>query len=189
MQTVIKFLKIREVKTPQRNETDAGIDFFVPEFTKSFIDDFYNKNSKSYISSADKGRCIFIPKNCSVNIPSGIKVNFDQKLTPNIALIAFNKSGVSTKKYLKVGACVVDHSYQGEVHINLFNDSNEDIYLYEGEKAVQFLEIPVVVSHIETYSSFENDENFISNEDFYPTVSYRGEDGFGSTNKEANDGK
>lgn len=42
---VIKFLKIREVKSPTRAyQYDAGIDFYVPQFNKSFIEDLKKKN-------------------------------------------------------------------------------------------------------------------------------------------------
>jgi len=42
----IKFLKVRKVKSPTRAfEFDAGIDFFVPEFTKLFIRDLKEKNA------------------------------------------------------------------------------------------------------------------------------------------------
>ena len=41
----ISFLKIRDVKSPLRaNQFDAGIDFFVPKFTKQFISDLKEKN-------------------------------------------------------------------------------------------------------------------------------------------------
>ncbi len=42
--TQIKFLLVRPVKSPIRaNEFDAGIDFFVPEFNKDFIEDMLCK--------------------------------------------------------------------------------------------------------------------------------------------------
>ncbi len=45
----IKFLLIREVKTPTRAfEFDAGIDFFVPRFNSNFIDDLLEKNKKTF---------------------------------------------------------------------------------------------------------------------------------------------
>jgi dUTPase len=41
----IKFLKVRKVKSPSRAyEFDAGIDFYVPEFTKQFVKDLKDKN-------------------------------------------------------------------------------------------------------------------------------------------------
>ena len=44
-ESTIKFLKTREVKTPSRGyPTDAGIDFYVPKFTSSFLKDLKEKN-------------------------------------------------------------------------------------------------------------------------------------------------
>lgn len=43
--TVIKFLKRRDVLSPSRSyEYDAGIDFYVPKFEASFIEDLKEKN-------------------------------------------------------------------------------------------------------------------------------------------------
>jgi dUTPase len=45
----IKFLKIRDVKSPERgNPTDAGIDFFVPKFNSKFIKDLIEKNPQIF---------------------------------------------------------------------------------------------------------------------------------------------
>lgn len=42
---VIKFLKVRDVISPSRAyEYDAGIDFYVPKFSKEFIEDLKEKN-------------------------------------------------------------------------------------------------------------------------------------------------
>ena len=71
----MKFCKVRKVKTPIRaNNTDAGIDFFVPEDQK--------------IISLDPGESCLIPSGIKCNVPEGF------------ALVAFNKSGVAVKKAL-----------------------------------------------------------------------------------------
>lgn len=50
----IKFLKSREVKSPERGHpTSAGIDFFVPRFNKSFIKDLIKKNPKIFRDSSN----------------------------------------------------------------------------------------------------------------------------------------
>ena len=56
----------------------------------------------------------------ALRIKSGIKVNVPQ----GYALIAFNKSGISTKLGLIVGACVIDSGYQGELSIHIINTSS-----------------------------------------------------------------
>lgn len=51
MADTIKFLKIRDVKSPSRaNQYDAGIDFFVPRFGASFIKDLKEKNPELFPS-------------------------------------------------------------------------------------------------------------------------------------------
>ena len=120
----IKFIKIRDVKTPERGTTEAaGIDFFVPNDFEPIRLEVGNK----------------------IIIPSGIKV----RLPKQHAFIAFNKSGVSTKRGLIVGANVVDSDYLGELHIHLIKVSKADNIKYEvikpGDKIVQFLLIPIAL--------------------------------------------
>jgi len=47
--SIIKFVKTKEVKTPSRgNATDAGIDFYVPEFDLKFITALKEKNPELF---------------------------------------------------------------------------------------------------------------------------------------------
>lgn len=132
----MKFSKVREVKDPIRSTPkSAGIDFFVPVFTESFINDFEIKNPNILIS--DKKICLLPNTRCL--IPSGIHVNIPEGFMLN----AFNKSGVSSKKGLLKVAETVDEDYLGEVHISLLNSSNNSIIIEENEKIIQFILIPV----------------------------------------------
>jgi|TARA_R110001592_G_scaffold309370_1_gene583562 dUTP pyrophosphatase len=143
----MKITKIKDVKTPTRaNATDAGIDFFIPN-------DYEGK------TELFPGESCFIPSGIKVNVPEGY------------ALIAFNKSGVATKKGLHVGACVVDCGYQGELHINLTNVSAEDQTIAAGDKIVQFVLLPLGDPSIE----------LVEENNLYEAVSTRGEGGFGSS--------
>ena len=143
----MKITKIKDVKTPTRaNATDAGVDFFIPN-------DYTGKTDLS------PGESCFIPSGIKVNVPEGY------------ALIAFNKSGVATKKGLHVGACVVDCGYQGELHINLTNVSAEDQTIAAGDKIVQFVLLPLGDPAIE----------LVEENNLYESVSTRGEGGFGSS--------
>jgi dUTP pyrophosphatase len=143
----VKISKIRDVKTPTRaNSTDAGIDFFIPN-------DYEGK------TELFPGESCFIPSGIKVNVPKGY------------ALIAFNKSGVATKKGLHVGACVVDCGYQGELHINLTNVSAEDQKIDAGDKIVQFVLLPLGDPVVE----------LVEENNLYESKSSRGEGGFGSS--------
>lgn len=181
----LKFAKVRNVKTPVRGTPlSAGIDFFVPEFDKKFIEDLYQKNSKVYLE--ESSRRIRLYPHERILIPSGIHVDltdlgYEMKLTEGsqfgpstrcgIALIAHNKSGVATKKGLDRLAEVVDEDYQGEIHISIVNTGNENIYIEEGDKLIQFLLIPVVYADIKEFKF----------EDLYSQKTLRGSGGFGST--------
>jgi dUTP pyrophosphatase len=132
----LKITKIRKVKTPSKAHSyDAGLDFFVPEEDLSAI--VTGELIKAYTNGV-----MVLPQG-RVLIPSGLKINVPEGWT----LVAFNKSGVASKKGLVVGAQVIDHGYQGEVHINVINTSHEPVTIHQGDKLVQFL--MMAVPHIE----------------------------------------
>ena len=144
----MKFLKTRPVKSPNRGtEKSAGIDFFIPE---------------------DYPATEILPGK-SVLIPSGIKANVPE----GYSFIAFNKSGVATKKNLIIGASVVDEDYQGEIHIHLTNVGTESTTIHPGDKIIQLLLVPVLYEPVEIVGSVE--------ELYGGKVTDRGEGGFGST--------
>lgn len=175
----LHFLRVRPVKLPERGTaTSAGIDFFVPAFYDEFINDFTEKNPgvKLNVNYTEDGHIsgvgdFIIEPHQRVNIPSGIKVIFEKDQVAS-ALIAYNKSGVSTKKGLCKMAEVVDSDYRGEVHISLVNTSDESVVVRSGEKLIQFLHIPVYLSQIHEINQAEFDS--------YGTTE-RGEGGFGHT--------
>jgi dUTP pyrophosphatase len=144
----MKFLKIRDVKDPSRGTSQsAGIDLYIPNDFKE--------------STILPGRSILIPSGLKINVPE------------NHAFIAFNKSGVATKKGLQVGACVIDEDYQGEVHIHLANIGDIGQVVKPGDKIIQCVLLPVV---------YESVEIVLNEEDLWEgKVTERGEGGFGST--------
>jgi dUTPase len=80
--SVIKFTKIRDVKIPSRgHKLDAGIDFFVPNFNKVFIQDLLVKNPDLKPSRDLYGSSISL-SNCGCGTltiagPSSAEVKFD----------------------------------------------------------------------------------------------------------------
>lgn len=147
------YCKTRNVRSLERGtKLSAGIDFFVPELCKKTTKDIINhkKNiDKDILVSNGK---IYIKPHQSVLVPSGIKTDILKSCDGlglideinNVALIAFNKSGVATSKQLVVGACVVDSDYQGEIWIHVINTSDRTVTLNENDKIVQFLAIPIL---------------------------------------------
>ena len=130
----MKILKVGDVKTPVRaHNTDAGIDFFVPN-------DF---------------EAITLEKGEDISISSGIKV-----IVPHgYALIFKEKSGVALNKKLAIGACVVDSDYRGVVHLHVYNFGNSSITIEPGDKLVQGLLVPVSLEEIEEISEDEYNKN------------------------------
>lgn len=160
----MKISKILDVKTPRRGTTlSAGIDFFVPKFNSEFISKFRIKNPEILIDD----NSIVVKPHERVNIPSGIKANIPK----GHALIAYNKSGISLKYGLDVGATVVDEDYQGEIHISLCNTSNKDQYICPDQKIIQFLLIPINDSSIEE----------VNEDSLFDHISDRGQGAYGST--------
>ena len=158
----IQFTKIRDVKSPNRaNLNDAGMDFYIPNYSEEFSNDLKAKNTANnlqYILDREDGENtnytlrIIIPAGEQINIPSGIKVNI---LDKNTYLEANNKSGIASKYHLVVGASVVDADYQGEVHLNLINTGNTDIEVFSGMKIVQFIHKYYIHTDLEEISNVE----------------------------------
>ena len=142
----LRISKIRDVKTPARgNDAAAGIDFFVPNDAQTHI--------------LLPGQNALIPAGIKMEVPRGH------------ALIAFNKSGIASKKGLQVGACVIDEDYQGEVHIDMHNISDKTVTIEPGDKIIQFLLIEVNNCFVEE----------VPVENLFTVTSERGTGGFGST--------
>lgn len=162
---MIEFIKIRNVKSPERNVTEnAGIDFYIPSKDSFTYDELNNFGNVTFDDNT-----IVIPPNSDVLIPAGIMSKFPNDL----ALIANNKSGIATKKKLIFGASVIDASYQGEWHFHLINWSSEPQRIDFGQKIIQF--IPTCIS---TYECVVQD---MSPAEFFVEKSSRGAGGFGST--------
>lgn len=166
---MIKFLKTREysVKSPVFNfEENAGIDIFIPEDTPEFKKVFEEKNKSSVLRDGS----IFIPPNGDALIPSGLYTEFPK----DVALIIKDKSGIATKKKLKVGACVIDSSYQGISHIHLFNMSSDWAVVSCGTKITQMVPIKLAIDEVIISED-------IDSKDFFTKETARGDGGFGST--------
>ena len=73
MNNKIRFTKIRDVKSPTRNQGDAGSDFYVPEYSDEFKQVLYEKNENNNISIYENN--IYIGAHSQILIPSGIKVD------------------------------------------------------------------------------------------------------------------
>lgn len=114
-----------------------------------------------------------------VKIPSGIRVRMEE---PGRMLRAANKSGLSTETLLDVTAEIVDYGYTGEIHIAVKNDSDVPVKIYQDQKIIQFIEMPIFNSQIEVLSAIKEDGlDKIINEFYKDRKTERGAGGFGST--------
>lgn len=140
---------------------DVLISHVVSRFSYLNDEELKNVTTEFTISIAPQNRIL---------VPSGIKVWIEKK---DSALIATNKSGVATKKGLVVGATTVDSDYTGEVHLSVINTTDTYQSVVCGEKLIQFIHTPVILSNL---VEVNNDEY-----DSISTSTTRGSGGFGST--------
>jgi len=110
--------------------------------------------SAEKITLEAKGKAI-IPTNLKIQVPKGTY----GRIAP--------RSGLAWKKFIDVGAGVIDADYRGNVGVVLFNHSNEDVVFEIGDRVAQLIlekyETAVVVCVDELDDT------------------YRGSGGFGST--------
>jgi deoxyuridine 5'-triphosphate nucleotidohydrolase len=146
----LHYCKVREVRSPERGTgLSAGIDFYVP----------YDFKSR------------YLLTNQSVNIPSGIKIDFVKSCLTDHCLYFCNKSGVAAGMNLLVGACLVDADYQGEIHLDVHNVGGSPVDIIPGMKLTQALLMPISYADM-----IETDESVM-----FDTATERGDGGFGST--------
>ena len=192
MEPSFKYVRVRDVHVPTRaNQGDAGIDFYVPNDLT--VDDLIKCNTNTYIghrsinkemlvfsnevygliNEEDNLFCILIGPHATCVIPSGIC----GILEPEASMLQANdKSGVSSKKKLKVTASIIDSPYTGEIHHVVFNTTNEPVRIDLGEKLVQYIHIPIYLTQPEEIWSSE----FIKLKTEKELKSGRGSDGMGS---------
>jgi len=184
MSSIIKFLKFRDVKSPQRQFGDAGIDFFIPNYSEEYVKDLLLANVNKPLlvktnlvaaGNADQAdfqpkQSIVLPAHCGIKIPSGIRSLID----PEYVLMFTNKSGVALRG-LDVSATTVDASYQGEINLCLVNTTDDPITLNFGDKIVQAIIHKHYAGEFDVVNRSE-----ITEEEFYKDhVSHRGTKGFG----------
>lgn len=149
---LLQFLKLHpDVHLPfRKNPSDAGADvrWFAPDQKELTI---------------NPGESVKLSTGLKVHIPHGYTV------------LVMNRSGLASEKGLKVGACVLDPGFMGEIMINLHNDGIQMQKISHNDRVAQLLMIPVV--HFQSFECKTEDE-------LYSTplyISNRGTGGFGSS--------
>ena len=192
MEPSFKFVRVRDVHVRTRaNQGDAVMDFYVPNDLT--VDDLIKCNTNTYVGNCGITDHIKVPSNevyglinedddlfriligphATCVIPSGIC----GILEPEASMLQANdKSGVSSKKKLKVTASIIDSPYTGEIHHVVFNTTNEIVEIDLGEKLVQYIHIPIYLTQPEEISDSEFEKLKTEKE----LKSGRGSDGMGS---------
>jgi dUTP pyrophosphatase len=163
------------VKKPEREFGNAGVDFFIPEYSESFIKAFREKNNDAnavLFADENGNQVVRIMPQGRANIPSGVR----SRINANVALEAQNKSGIATKFGIVYGAATVDASYTGVIHLSLINPTNKIVDLPLGMKVLQFIPRLIDTSEVEVCDNMTLEEFY---KDF--EFSNRGEGAFGST--------
>jgi dUTP pyrophosphatase len=156
----LNFQKVRNVKSPSRGTGDsAGIDFYLPDNITEDINGMYYKILSEKIVMINPGG--------DVRIPSGLKM----KLPKGWSILLVSKSGISVKKGLIVGACLIDEDFQGEWNIHLINATVRPQTIEANMKIIQ----GIFINTCAYISINEVKDNL------YDSVSERGEGKFGST--------
>ena len=163
----VKFVKVRNVKTPERGTSvAAGTDFFVPF-------DF------------NDGQPFLLKPHHDILIKSGIRA----ALPAGTMWMGADKSGVATSKNamrlagnepkisnpessLKVGAKIIDEDYQGEIGLHIINIGDSEQWIEPGQKIVQFILVPVIYPELIECATVD---------EVFTCETERGEGGFGST--------
>ena len=163
----VKFVKVRDVKSPERGTSvAAGTDFFVPF-------DF------------NEGQPFLLKPHHDILIKSGIRA----ALPAGTMWMGADKSGVATSKNamrlagnepkvsnpessLKVGAKIIDEDYQGEIGLHIINVGDSEQWIEPGQKIVQFILVPVIYPELIECATVD---------EVFTCETERGEGGFGST--------
>lgn len=158
-----KFEKLRDVQTPSRSyDAAAGWDLYIPNnfalINGHELKKIYRAEQNWSHKTIAPNRALFIPSGLRIELHSGWALKLD------------NKSGIAIKGLL-VGATIVDQDYQGEIHLHLWNVSQNDIIIRAGQKIVQGI-------FFKTY-----DVELQEATRLFANTSSRGTNGFGSSSK------
>lgn len=136
----IKVVLDNGAKMPTRaHEADAGLDLY-----------------------AIKGAVV--PAHGSATFDTGVHVEIGQ----GAAGFLKSKSGLNVKHGL-TSEGVIDSGYTGSIVVKLYNNSDDDYEVKDGDKISQLVILPVLLENCEVVESLESSD--------------RGENGFGSTGR------
>ena len=96
-------------------------------------------------------------------VPTGLSMAIPEGYYGRVA----PRSGLACKNFIDVGAGVIDSDYRGEVKVLLFNFSEEDFQIKEGDRIAQLIIEQIGLTQLEEVKDLDSTD--------------RNEGGFGST--------
>ena len=144
------------------------VKILIKKINKEVITPKYKTDGSSGVDlSAFLDKEIVIKPNSSELIPTGLQVAIPEELEIQIR----PRSGLAAKESIGVlnSPGTIDSDYRGELKIILFNHSNKDFIISNGDRIAQMVLVPILKMEFEEVDSLPD------------TV--RGQGGFGSTGK------
>ena len=144
------------------------VKILIKKTNKEVITPKYKTDGSSGVDlSAFLEKKVVIKPNSSKLIPTGLQVAIPEELEIQIR----PRSGLAAKESIGVlnSPGTIDSDYRGELKIILFNHSNKDFIINNGDRIAQMVLVPILKMEFEEVDSLPD------------TV--RGQGGFGSTGK------
>ena len=144
------------------------VKILIKKTNKKVITPKYKTDGSSGVDlSAFLENKVVIKPNSSELIPTGLQVAIPEELEIQIR----PRSGLAAKESIGVlnSPGTIDSDYRGELKIILFNHSNKDFIINNGDRIAQMVLVPILKMEFEEVDSLPD------------TV--RGQGGFGSTGK------
>ncbi len=144
------------------------VKILIKKTSKEVITPKYKTDGSSGVDlSAFLDKEVVIKPNSSDLIPTGLQVAIPEEFEIQIR----PRSGLAAKESIGVlnSPGTIDSDYRGELKIILFNHSNKDFIINNGDRIAQMVLVPILKMEFEEVDSLPN------------TV--RGQGGFGSTGK------
>ncbi len=144
------------------------VKILIKKTSKEVITPKYKTDGSSGVDlSAFLDKEVIIKPNSSDLIPTGLQVAIPEEFEIQIR----PRSGLAAKESIGVlnSPGTIDSDYRGELKIILFNHSNKDFKINNGDRIAQMVLVPILKMEFEEVDSLPN------------TV--RGQGGFGSTGK------
>ena len=144
------------------------VKILIKKTNKEVITPKYKTDGSSGVDlSAFLDKEVIIKPNSSDLIPTGLQVAIPEEFEIQIR----PRSGLAAKESIGVlnSPGTIDSDYRGELKIILFNHSNKDFIINNGDRIAQMVLVPILKMELEEVDSLPD--------------TLRGEGGFGSTGK------